>query len=123
MVEKQVGANVWDGTMNLIGNMTISFHSLGSSFIKIFLMSDGIQVVHFQNTYCFLEIFFVKDRFQFIIIFLLCFFFLQKVYIYYLLKILDKKIYNIPGKSGSISTIEITTQVPYQLEKLQLKFI
>ena len=41
--------------MNLTGNIAISFHSLGSSFIKIFLMSDGIQVVHFQNNYCFLE--------------------------------------------------------------------
>ena len=41
--------------MNLIGNTAISFHSLDSSFIKILLMSDGIQVVHFQNNYCFLE--------------------------------------------------------------------
>ena len=56
-VEKEVEANVWDGTMNLTGNIAISFHSLGSSFMKILLMSDGIQVVHFQNNYCFLETF------------------------------------------------------------------
>ena len=55
MVEKEVGDNIWDGTINLTGNITFSFHSLGSSFIKICLMSDGIQVVHFKNNYCFLE--------------------------------------------------------------------
>ena len=40
-----------------------------------------------------------------------------------LLKSLEKNIYNILGKSSSMSTTKITIQVDDQLEKLQLKFI
>jgi len=42
--EKEGGANVWAGTMNLTGNFAI-FPFIGFNFMKIFLMTDRFQVI------------------------------------------------------------------------------